>query len=157
MVARAILIESKKDKCVNTAWNITNKESLEPVMAKWLEGSDTMEYVNCNREESGSKITLVLKPKYAMKLTMQGLVGGIRKWMLYQPFPVEVMYDKKREVLYDSNWIMDNPFADILGVISIRILDDLKAAAILRQSDLLIEDRPTIVELDTECSDDHDR
>ena len=52
MVARAILIESKKDKCVNTAWNITNKESLEPVMAKWLEGSDTMEYVNCNREES---------------------------------------------------------------------------------------------------------
>ena len=83
-----------------------------------------MEYVNCNREESGSKITLVLKPKYAMKLTMQGLVGGIRKWMLYQPFPVEVMYDKKREVLYDSNWIMDNPFADILGVISIRILDE---------------------------------
>lgn len=124
MVARAILIESKKDKCVNTAWNITNKESLEPVMAKWIEGSDTMEYVNCNREESGSKITLVLKPKYAMKLTMQGLVGGIRKWMLYQPFPVEVMYDKKREVLYDSNWIMDNPFADILGVISIRILDE---------------------------------
>ena len=27
MAARAILIESKKDKCVNTAWNITNKES----------------------------------------------------------------------------------------------------------------------------------
>lgn len=124
MVARAILIESKKDKCVNTAWNITNKESLEPVMAKWLEGSDTIEYVNCNREESGSKITLVLKPKYAMKLTMQRLVGEIRKWMLYQPFPIEVAYDRKREVVYDSNWILDNPFADVLGVISIRLLDE---------------------------------
>lgn len=125
MVARAILIESKKDKCVNTAWNITNKESLEPVMAKWLEGSDTIEYVNSNREESGSKITLVLKPKYAMKLTMQTLVGGIRKCMLYQPFPIEVIYDQRREVLYDSNRILDNPFADVLGIISIRILDEL--------------------------------
>lgn len=125
MAARAILIESKKDKCVNTAWNITNKESLEPVMAKWLEGSESIEYVNCNREESGSKITLVLKPKYAMRLTMQGLIGGIRKWMLYQPYPIEVVFDRKRETIYDSNWILDNPFADVLGVISIRILDDL--------------------------------
>lgn len=125
MAARAILIESKKDKCVNTAWNITNKESLEPVMAKWLEGSESIEYVNCNREESGSKITLVLKPKYAMRLTMQGLIGGIRKWMLYQPYPIEVVFDRKQETIYDSNWVLDNPFADVLGVISIRILDDL--------------------------------
>ena len=124
MVARAILIESKKDKCVNTAWNITNKEPLEPIMAKWIEGADTIEYVNCNREESGSKVTLVLKPKYAMKLTMQSLIGGIRKCMLYQPYPIEVVYDKKREVLYDSNWIMDNPFSDILGIVSIQIVDD---------------------------------
>ena len=83
MAARAILIESKKDKCANTAWNITNKESLEPVMAKWLEGSESIEYVNCNREESGSKITLVLKPKYAMRLTMQGLIGGIEPMTLW--------------------------------------------------------------------------
>lgn len=124
MVARALLIESKKDKCTNTAWNVTNRESLEPVLAKWLEGADTMEYVNCNREESGTKITLVLKPKYAMKLTMHRLIEDVRRFMLYQPFPIDITYDQKHQVLRSPNGITDNRFADVLGITSIRILDE---------------------------------
>ena len=31
MVARALLIESRKDKSVNTAWNVTDRQTLEPV------------------------------------------------------------------------------------------------------------------------------
>lgn len=38
MVARALLIESRKDKSVNTAWNVTDRQTLEPVTAKWIEG-----------------------------------------------------------------------------------------------------------------------
>ena len=44
MVARALLIESRKDKSVNTAWNVTDRQTLEPVTAKWIEGAETMEY-----------------------------------------------------------------------------------------------------------------
>ena len=49
MVARALLIESRKDKSVNTAWNVTDRQTLEPVTAKWIEGAETMEYINSNR------------------------------------------------------------------------------------------------------------
>ena len=45
MVARALLIESRKDKSVNTAWNVTDRQTLEPVTAKWIEGAETMEYI----------------------------------------------------------------------------------------------------------------
>lgn len=125
MVARALLIESKKDKSVNTAWNITDKESLEPVTAKWIEGAESLEYISSNREESGSRITLVLKPQYAMKITLQGLAKAIRRYMLYQPFPIEVSCDSHKMVLQDPNWILDNPYADILGIVSIRMEDEL--------------------------------
>ena len=45
MVARALLIESRKDKSVNTAWNVTDRQTLEPVTAKWIEGAETMESI----------------------------------------------------------------------------------------------------------------
>lgn len=125
LVARALLIESKKDKCINTAWNISERQSLEAVTAKWFEETDGIEYINSNRTEPGTKMTLVLKPKYAMRLTLQGLAGLIRKYMLYQPFPIEVSFDEKQVTLQDRNWILDNPFADILGIMSIRIEDEL--------------------------------
>lgn len=67
MVARALLIESRKDKSVNTAWNVTDRQTLEPVTAKWIEGAETMEYINSN-EQSGTRITLVLRPKYAERI-----------------------------------------------------------------------------------------
>ena len=125
MVARAVLIESKKDRCVNTAWNVADKQSLEAITAKWFEGAREIEYINSNRLESGTKITLVLKPKYAMRLSFHTLVRLVRKYMLYQPIPIEVSFDEKRTVVQDRNWILDNPFADTLGIIAIRIEDEM--------------------------------
>lgn len=130
MVARAILIESKKDKAVNTAWNISDRQSLEPVTAKWIEGAKTIEYINSNREESGTRITLVLRPKYAMKISLQGLVKAVQRYMLYQPFPIDISYDSRQVTLHSPNRITDNPFADVLGIISIRIVDELMEGCI---------------------------
>ena len=45
MAARALLIESRKDKCVNTAFNVTARQDLQPVTAKWIEGAETIEYI----------------------------------------------------------------------------------------------------------------
>ena len=95
MVARALLIESRKDKSVNTAWNVTDRQSLEPVTAKWIEGAETMEYINSNREQSGTRITLVLRPKYAKNLSLQRLVHAVQHYMLYQPFPIQISFDEK--------------------------------------------------------------
>ena len=36
IVSKAVLIESKKDKVINTAWNISNPQDTAPVMAKWF-------------------------------------------------------------------------------------------------------------------------
>lgn len=125
MVSRAILIESKKDKSVNTAWNMMNRASLGAVTVKWMENSGTVEYISSGREESGSKVTLVLKPRYALKLTLQGMVSSIQHFMLYQPVPITVAYDNREVLLNKTNPILDNPFGDVLGVVSICVLDDL--------------------------------
>ena len=130
MVARALLIESRKDKSVNTAWNVTDRQTLEPVTAKWIEGAETMEYINSNREQSGTRITLVLRPKYAKNLSLQRLVHAVQHYMLYQPFPIQISFDEKSVTLREQNHIMDNPFADILGIISIRIMDELMEGCI---------------------------
>ena len=47
------------------------RQTLEPVTAKWIEGAETMEYINSNREQSGTRITLVLRPKYAKNLSLR--------------------------------------------------------------------------------------
>lgn len=125
MVSRALLIESKKDKCVNTAWNIMDKQSLEAITAKWFEGTGEIEYVPSNRKESGSKVTLVLKPKYAMRLSLQKLVSLVERFMLYQPFPIEVAFDDRHTVVHNRKRILDNPYMDVLGIVSIRIEDEL--------------------------------
>ena len=124
VVSRAILMESKKDKSVNTAWNVMNRASLEPVTAKWLENSESVEYITSGKEESGSKVTLVLKPRYALKLSLQGMVNSIQHFMLYQPIPITVMYDDRRQVLFGANPILENTYGDMLGVVSICFLDE---------------------------------
>ena len=125
MVSRALLIESKKDKCVNTAWNVEQQQSLEALTAKWFEGAEEMDYIFSNRAESGTKVTLVLKPKYAMRISLQGLVRLVKKYMLYQPFPIEVEVDGRKIVVQERNTMLDNPFTDVLGIVSIPLTDDL--------------------------------
>ena len=115
-VSRAMLIEAKKDKCVNTAWNIADQQAIEAVTAKWLEGTEEIEYITSNRETSGTKITLVLKPQYAMRLTHRGMVHAVLRYLMYPPFPIEVVYDQKKTILKSANPILDNPLADIAGI-----------------------------------------
>ena len=123
-VSRAMLIEAKKDKCVNTAWNIADQQAIEAVTAKWLEGTEEIEYITSNRETSGTKITLVLKPQYAMRLTHRGMVHAVLRYLMYPPFPIEVVYDQKKTILKSANPILDNPLADIAGIVSIPIADE---------------------------------
>lgn len=125
MIARAILIESKKDKGVNTAWNVSEKYSLEPVTAKWMEGAETIEYITSRKEESGTKVTLLLRPQFAMQIDLNGLVDTVSRYMLYQKFPIEISCDHNTITLSGQNWIFDNPFADILGIVTIPVLDEL--------------------------------
>lgn len=130
MIARAILIESKKDKGVNTAWNISEKQSLEPITAKWMEGAETIEYITSRKEESGTKVTLLLRPQFAGQIQLQGLADAVQRYMLYQKFPIQIICDSESVTLSGQNWIFDNPFADILGIITIPVLDELMEGCI---------------------------
>ena len=94
------------------------------VTAKWLEGTEEIEYITSNRETSGTKITLVLKPQYAMRLTHRGMVHAVLRYLMYPPFPIEVVYDQKKTILKSANPILDNPLADIAGIVSIPIADE---------------------------------
>ncbi len=125
MIARAILIESRKDRGVNTAWNVSDRQSLEPVTAKWMEGAETIEYIFSKKAESGTKVTLLLRPQFAMQIQLEGLVAAVQRYMLYQRFPIRISCDGESVTLSGQNWIFDNPFADILGVVTITVLDEL--------------------------------
>lgn len=130
MAARALLIESKKDKSINTAWNVTDRQALEPITAKWIEGAETIEYINSSRKKSGTKVTLVLRPKYAKRMSLDLILKAIGRYMLYQAIPIRIAVDEKTIVLQETNHIMDNPFADVIGIISIRIMDELMEGCI---------------------------
>lgn len=124
-VSRAILIESKKDRSINTAWNIMNRQSLEPIAAKWFKDAQEIEYIQSNRTEVGTKITLALQTKYAMELTMSSLVRMIQSYMAYQPIPIEVYFDNRKTVLQVPSMNKDNPYAYVLGITTLRVQNDL--------------------------------
>ncbi len=124
-VARAVLIESKKDRSINTAWNIMNRQSLEPIAAKWFKDAQQIEYIESNRIEVGTKITLALQTKFAMNLTMSSLVRMIQHYMAYQPIPIEVYFDNRKTVLSQAKMNRDNPYAYVLGITTLRVQNEL--------------------------------
>lgn len=122
-VSRAILIESKKDKSINTAWNVMDRQDLEPIAAKWFNGAENIEYINSNRTFSGTRVTLALQPKYAMNMTMSYLVNTIKSFMACQPIPIEIYFDKKKEVLFQPKLEMD-VFAYVRGITTLHVDND---------------------------------
>lgn len=122
-VSRAILIESKKDKSINTAWNVMDRQDLEPIAAKWFNGAENIEYINSNRTFSGTRVTLALQPKYAMNMTMSYLVNTIKSFMACQPIPIEIYFDKKKEVLFQPKLEMD-AFAYVRGITTLHVDND---------------------------------
>jgi hypothetical protein len=123
-VSRAILIESKKDKSINTAWNVMNRQSLEPIAAKWFSGAKEIEYINSNRQLVGTRVTLALLPQYAVNMTMKKLVKSVQHYMACQPIPVEVYFDKKKMILSQPA-IEPGSAAYIVGITTLRVDTDL--------------------------------
>jgi hypothetical protein len=123
-VSRAILIESKKDKSINTAWNVMNRQSLEPIAAKWFCGAGNIEYINSNRQFSGTRVTLALLPQYAVHMTMKSLVMSIQHYMACQPIPVEVYFDKKKMILSQPA-IEAGSTAYIVGITTLKVDTEL--------------------------------
>lgn len=122
-VSRAILIESKKDKSINTAWNVMDRQNLEPIAAKWFNGAENIEYINSNRAFSGTRVTLALQPKYAMNMTLSYLVNTVKSFMACQPIPIEIYFDKKKEVLFQPKLEMD-AFAYVRGITTLYVDND---------------------------------
>jgi hypothetical protein len=123
-VSRAILIESKKDKAVNTAWNVNDRQSLEPIAVKWFNGAENIEYINSNRSISGTRVTLALLPKYAVKMTLPYLVRTISSFMACQPIPVEICVDKKKATLYEPKFEVE-PFSYVAGITTLHLDNEL--------------------------------
>lgn len=123
-VSRAILIESKKDKSINTAWNVMNRQELEPIAAKWFNGAKSIEYINSNRKLVGTRVTLALLPQYTEGLTMRKLVLSIQGYMGYQPIPIDIYFDKKKISLYRPTIEM-SPSAYIVGITTLKVDTEL--------------------------------
>ena len=81
-VSKAVLIESKKDKVINTAWNISNPQDTAPVMAKWFGESGQIEYVISQKKTPGTRISIPVKPSYAPYIDLDFIVETIKHyWM----------------------------------------------------------------------------
>lgn len=124
-VSRAILIESKKDKAINTAWNVSNVQSLEGILVKWHTGDYNFEYVKSERTTPGTKISLYLKNEYASKMSADFLIDTVRYYTMYQPVPIRVIYDGVVKVLALKKPKWNIPYVDAVGVKTIRVDTDL--------------------------------
>lgn len=125
MVSRAILIESKKDRAINTAWNVMNIQSLDAIVAKWFEGDGRMEYVTSDRKKPGTKVTLPLKQEYAQQINMDFLVNTIQHFTMYQPIPIKIVCDGQTKVLGHKKLHWNMPFINAIGVTTIRVDTDI--------------------------------
>jgi hypothetical protein len=123
-VSRAILIESRKDKAINTAWNINDRQMLDPVAVKWFNGAENIEYINSSRTMPGTRVTIALLPKFAEQMSFSNLVDTINSFMSCQPIPIDIFYDNKKTTLYQSRMEMDT-FAYVGGITTLHIDNDL--------------------------------
>ena len=98
-VSKAVLIESKKDKVINTAWNISNPQDTAPVMAKWFGESGQIEYVISQKKTPGTRISIPVKPSYAPYIDLDFIVETIKHYMLTLPIPVNIRCDTKEVCL----------------------------------------------------------
>ena len=123
-VSRAILIESRKDKTINTAWNVLARQSLAPIAVKWFKNSDHLEYINSNRSFSGTRVTLALQPKVAMGMSLSYLVRAIQSFMAYQDIPIDIYFDKKKVTLFEPK--MKLPVtAYVVGITTLKVDNEL--------------------------------
>lgn len=121
MVSRAILIESKKDHAVNTAWNVSDPQQLEPIVAKWFENSTEIEYTTSKRTKPGTKVSLPLKTEYAKRIDMDFLVESVLHYTMYQPIPITIICDGETRTISQPKPSWDMPYLNVLGITAIQI------------------------------------
>lgn len=121
MVSRAILIESKKDHAINTAWNVSEPQQLEPVVAKWFENGTEIEYTTSKRKKPGTKISLPLKSEYASQINMEYLIDSVKHYTMYQPIPIKIICDGEVKVLSQPQPSWDLPYLNVLGITAIEL------------------------------------
>lgn len=120
-VARAVLIESKKDKVINTAWNVSNPQQVAPIMAKWFDNGNSMEYVISQKTTAGTKVTVPLKHVYAQHMSIELIESVIRKYMLCIPIPITIVYDGQTKRLYQQKPEWNYPQNEFVGMNVIRV------------------------------------
>lgn len=125
MVARAILIESKKDNVVNTAWNVDRPQTTIPIMAKWFEQKAEIEYVESKKKNCGTKISLPMKKQYAQLINMKFLVWAVKHFTMYRPIPITIICDDERVELHDDVMTWNFPSTETLGSTVIEVDTDM--------------------------------
>ena len=120
-VSKAILIESKKDRVINTAWNVSNPQDTAPVMAKWFGESGQIEYVISQKKTPGTRITIPIKPSYAPYIDMAFIVKTINHYMLTIPIPIHVKYDVEEKCIYKPKVQWNYPLNELVGMNVIRV------------------------------------
>lgn len=124
-VSKAVLIESKKDKVINTAWNISNPQDTAPVMAKWFGESGQIEYVISQKKTPGTRISIPVKPSYAPYIDLDFIVETIKHYMLTLPIPVNIRCDTKEVCLSQPKAKWNYPMNELVGMNIIRVDNSL--------------------------------
>lgn len=124
-VSKAILIESKKDPVINTAWNVGNPQSTEPVMAKWFGDSNHIDYVISQKKTEGTRITIPIKPAYAPYIDTDFIVDTIRHYMLAVPIPINIRCDANEICLDMTTPEWNYPLNDLVGMNVIHVDTEL--------------------------------
>lgn len=124
-VSKAVLIESKKDKVINTAWNISNPQDTAPVMAKWFGESGQIEYVISQKKTLGTRISIPVKPSYAPYIDLDFIVETIKHYMLTLPIPVNIRCDTKEVCLSQPKAKWNYPMNELVGMNIIRVDNSL--------------------------------
>ena len=124
-VSKAVLIESKKDKVINTAWNISNPQDTAPVMAKWFGESGQIEYVISQKKTPGTRISIPVKPSYAPYIDLDFIVETIKHYMLTLPIPVNIRCDTREVCLSQPKAKWNYPMNELVGMNIIRVDNSL--------------------------------
>ena len=124
-VSKAVLIESKKDKVINTAWNISNPQDTAPVMAKWFGESGQIEYVISQKKTPGTRISIPIKPSYAPYIDLDFIVETIKHYMLTLPIPVNIRCDTREVCLSQPKAKWNYPMNELVGMNIIRVDNSL--------------------------------
>ena len=124
-VSKAVLIESKKDKVINTAWNVSNPQNTAPVMAKWFGDSGEIEYVISQKKTAGTRITLPVKPAYAPYINLDFIADTIRHYMLTIPIPVIIRCDAEEVCIKQPLPEWNYPLNELVGMNVIHVDNDL--------------------------------